>query len=129
MYRWRSRNLPELHQYADWYSSGEKVWPADIDLTPTTLKHWYCGDGTYDNHNTSNHIKIAMSNEVDNTDKVEQLFENAGLPAPSNWDINKRPPGGRICNARFTVDQSYELWEYMGEPLPDFAYKWPESYR
>jgi hypothetical protein len=129
VYGWQSRCLPELHQYADWYTSGEKVWPADIALTPTTLKHWYCGDGHYENAGSHNCIRISMANEVDNTDKVEQLFENAGLPVPNKWKINKRPSGGRKCTAVFTVDQSKELWEYMGDPLPDFAYKWPESYR
>jgi len=65
-----------------------------------------------------------MANEVNNTDKVNQLFENAGLLSPSNYDISENN-----CIAEFTVDQSKELWQYMGEPLPDFEYKWPEEYR
>ena len=31
----------------------------------------------------------------------------------------------RGCNARWTVDESKELFDYMGDPLPGFEYKWP----
>jgi len=124
LYRWRSIRHPELQEFADWYASGKKVWPESIELTPTVLKHWYCGDGNWNNSGTNNYIRIAMANEVNNTDKVNQLFENAGLPSPSNYDISENN-----CIAEFTVDKSRELWQYMGEPLPDFEYKWPEQYR
>jgi len=123
-YRWQSIRHPEIEEFADWYASGKKVWPGTIELTPTVLKHWYCCDGHWDNYGSHNRIEIAMLNETDNTDKVDQLFENAGLPSPSNYDISEKH-----CNAEFTVDQSNELWQYMGEPLPDFEYKWPERYR
>jgi len=46
VYYWRSMAHPELQKFADWYSTGTKVWPSDTELTPTVLKHWYCGDGT-----------------------------------------------------------------------------------
>lgn len=128
MYQWRSISHPELHEFADWYSSGTKVWPGDIDLTPTVLKHWYCGDGGWNNSGGNNHIQISMSNEVDNTDKVDRYFERAGLPSPSNYNIQERSDGSVGCEAQFTVEQSRELLEYMGEPLPDFEYKWPDEY-
>jgi len=128
VYRWRSMSHPELQQFADWYNSGEKVWPANIELTPTVLKHWYCGDGNWNNHSTQNNIAIAMANELNNTDKVDQMFKNVGLPAPSNYNISERKDGSEKCNAQFTVGQSKELWEYMGNPLPDFKYKWPERF-
>jgi len=124
-YKWQSICHPELQEFADWYSSGEKVWPDDIELTPTVLKHWYCGDGYWNNSGTNNRIKIAMANEIDNTDKVDQMFRNIGLPVPSNYAISERNNGSKKCDAEFTVEQSKELWEYMGEPLPDFEYKWP----
>jgi len=73
-YRWRSMNHPELEEFAAWYSSGEKVWPADTDLTPTVLKHWYCCDGHWHNSTHSNHIEIAMSNEIDSTNKIDNFF-------------------------------------------------------
>jgi len=124
LYRWQSRRHPELGQYSDWYSSGEKVWPEDIEITPTVLKHFYCGDGTWRNTSGKNHIQFEILNESNNIGKVDSLFENAGLPSPNNYNINPTN-----CKASFTVEQSYELWEYMGEPLPDFGYKWPEEFR
>jgi len=124
VYRWQSMSHPELQKFADWYSTGKKVWPSDIELTPTVLKHWYCGDGHWNNSETNNYIVISMANEVENTDKVNKMFENVGLPSPNNYNTS-----GIKCDAVFTAEQSKELWEYMGEPLPDFEYKWPEKYR
>jgi len=128
VYGWCSMSHPELQEFADWYSSGKKVWPADIQLTSTVLKHWYCGDGSWNNGGSHNRITIAMANEVNNTEKVDQMFRNVGLPAPSNYAISEREDGSKTCIAQFTVEQSQELWEYMGEPLPDFEYKWPDRY-
>jgi len=119
IYNWKTRRHPDLQQWADWYSTGEKLWPEDIELTPTVLKHWYCGDGNWENSGTSNRIKISMENEMENIEKVLSMFINSGLPKPSTHS------GHKIV---FTVDKSKELWEYMGKPLPDFYYKWPEQY-
>jgi hypothetical protein len=128
VYRWYSMAHPELKKFSKWYSTGKKVWPKDIELTPTVLKHWYCGDGHWRNYKNTNHIVISMSNESEEKEKVSQIFESVGLPSPNNYEIQKRKDGSETCNAAFTVDQSKELWEYMGDPLPDFEYKWPEEY-
>ncbi len=122
LYYWQTRNLPELSKFTEWYETGEKVWPDDIELTPITLKHWYCGDGHYNNSFTQNCIKISMSNEVENTEKVDKMFKRSGLPVPSNYNTS-----GDMCDAQFTVSQSRELLDYMGESLPDFEYKWPKD--
>jgi hypothetical protein len=123
IYRHRTRTHPFITSLTDWYSSGKKVWPEDIELTPTVLKHWYCGDGHHDNKK-SNRIIISMSNEVENTEKVSNYFQNVGLPKPNNYNI-----GNGFCNACWTVEGSHKLWNYIGNPLPDFEYKWPEGYR
>jgi len=104
------------------------VWPEDIELTPTVLKHWYCGDGHWHNSEANNCISIAMANEISNTNKIDEIFRNVGIQAPSNYSSSERKGGSFTCNADFTVEQSKELWEYMGKPLPDFEYKWPERY-
>jgi hypothetical protein len=128
LYQWRIRSLPELHDF-NWYKTGKKVWPEWIPMTPTVLKHWYVGDGNFNNSGSKRRIKIAMANEVENTDKVDNYFKRMNLPTPSNYDIWERKDGHTSCNAEFTQSASEELWEYMGDPLPDFEYKWPEEYR
>ena len=64
VYGWGTRSHPKFNEFREWYETGEKIWPEDIELTPTVLKHWYVGDGHYDNHSTHNRIIITMSNEV-----------------------------------------------------------------
>ena len=120
VYIWKTRNHPKFNEFRDWYSTGEKVWPENIELTPTVLKHWYVGDGYYHDKNTQNCISICTVNEIENVEKISQYFTNVGLPEPSNYTAKK---------AVWTVEDSYTLWDYMGEPLPDFEYKWPEEYR
>lgn len=128
IYRWWSRTHPELNEF-NWYSgeSGKKVWPEDINLTPTVLKHWYAGDGYRRTSDKNGVISVAMSNEAKNTEKVTKYFENAGLPLPSNYTNSERNNGKTKCDASFTVEDSKELWEYMGDPLPGFEYKWPNK--
>lgn len=131
VYIWRSRTHPDLQQWANWYSTGEKVWPKDIELTPTVLKHWYCGDGCWSNSGTKNHMKISTDNEAKNVEKINSIFENSNLPSNLTYNINKRKNNDNTlkCDIEFTVEQSKELWEYMGEPLPDFEYKWPNEFQ
>jgi len=124
VYRLRSRCHPDLQPLADWYASGKKVFPNDIELTPTVLKMWYVSDGYYDNHGAAKRITIGMSNEVDRRDNIEQLFENVGFEI-SNWNISERKDGSKRCNAQFTKDESQRLFEYMGESPAGFEYKWP----
>jgi hypothetical protein len=114
---------PELTRYRQWYESGQKVWPKELQLTPTALKHWYCGDGHYNNAGSNRHIKISMSNEYDNTEKVSNMFKRIGFDT-ANYNIQSRRDG-IICDLTFTVDETERLFDYMGDPLPGFEYKWP----
>lgn len=128
IYEWHSMRHPELNEFEEWYSTGQKTWPEKVKLTPVVLKHWYCGDGNFDNSNSQRHITIYMSNELENKDKVTKMFENKNLPTPTYY-TSKRGKNYSRCDARFTVQESQELFEYMGKPLPGFDYKWPKKYR
>jgi len=61
-----------------------------------------------------------MTNEKENQMKIESMFEDAGFTV-SNWNTT-----GNRFHARFTVSESKKMWNYMGDPLPSFSYKWPE---
>jgi len=109
---WRTRCNPFFNQYAGWYDSGVKVWPSDLQMSPTVLTHLYCGDGCLVNGRS---IKITMKNEEDNKDKVAGYFTDVGLPEPNYWNAH---------SACWNVSESQSLFEYMSGPLPGFDYKW-----
>jgi hypothetical protein len=116
-YRVRTRNLSELDQYREWYSTGEKVWPDDLILYPETLKMLYVGDGTIvDNPGGSQYLKICLKNEHNNTEKVEKMFQKIGVQ-----------PRWHGYSIEFTVPESHYLWNYMGSAPPGFEYKWPND--
>lgn len=127
-YMFRTRNSPEFRDLLEWYNSGKKVWPRDIQLTKDTLKHLYCGDGTYHNRN-SEYISIACSNEHKNKEKVNSLFERVGFEKP-RWTVYPQEVSdGCVCHITFSKSESEKMWEYMGSPPPGFEYKWPERFK
>jgi len=127
LYEWNTVCHPELERFVEWYSSGKKQWPEEIKLTPITLKHWYCGDGSYHNSSTNNYITIAISNEYKNTDKISKMFERVNLPVPDRYSSYENTYGTIDCELAFSTKNSKIIWEYMGKPLPDFEYKWPKK--
>ena len=120
VYSWRTRNNPNLSQFEEWYSSGEKVFPEHLELTPTVLKHWYACDGNYNTSNNQRRIRISMLNEKNNTDKIESYFTTYCGVSRFHWDGSENR-----CDLVFTVDTTEKIFDYMGEPLPGFEYKWP----
>ena len=122
VYRWMTINHTNLYMF-DWYTGekGEKVWPEDIDLTPTVLKHWYVGDGNYRGGGSRCTIRISAANERGNEEKISSYFKRAGLPKPSRFDHS------RGLTIVFNKEESKQLFEYMGESVPGFERKWPSK--
>lgn len=123
LYHWQTRRNTKLDIFKEWYKSGDKLFPEKLQLTPTILKHWYVCDGHL-NKNTGKgaSITISMSNERENTDKIDSYFKEADLPTPT-WNITDNS-----CNARWTTKESEKLFAYMGEHVEGFRYKWRYSY-
>jgi hypothetical protein len=117
-YKLITRRLNSLKIYDDWYGENGKVFPNDITLSPLTLKIWYCcdGDKSVDNRwSVKEYARISSHNEVQNKSKINKYFDE--LNFSPNWN-----DGGRFTFGRYG---SYEFWNYIGEPLPGFEYKWP----
>jgi hypothetical protein len=118
VYQWITRSNPNLSSFSKWYKTGKKVWPENITLTPTILKHWYVGDGSLNKANGSPSIIIYTSKEINNKSKVEEYFVKANIPKPDNWSNS---------SMYWNKKHSIELLQYMGQPLPGFRYKWYDA--
>jgi len=120
VYEWRTSYAPVFGKFAKWYSTGKKVFPENVILTPVVLKHWFVCDGHYDKNAWGKHIEIAVSNERKNKDKIENMFKRVGFRVNS-W--NTWENGAKI---RFSKEESMKMFEYMGEPVKGFERKWPD---
>jgi hypothetical protein len=120
LYTWKTKTHPDLEKFKSWYSSGKKIFPETINLDPEVLKHWYVGDGSYTEYDR---FTIVTGNESESKKKINSYFQKKSLPKPK-WVTSERY-GAKISHLRWTVDESKELFEYIGEPLPGFEYKWP----
>jgi len=122
LYQFKLIPHPELQKYRDWYSSGSKVFPENIELTPMTLKHYFAGDGSY--YDKDKRAKITLCNERGNKNKIVKMFERAGFN-DFTWSTAEMP-GGRAVDARvrFGVEGTENFFDYIGSPLPGFEYKW-----
>jgi hypothetical protein len=107
---------PNFDMFTDWYEEEGLVWPDDVPMSPTTLKYWYCSDGSLA---TSNGAQIQLYSKKIETEsgrkKARRYFEDIPVPEPSF-------SGGDMywCN----IDDVKQVLDYMGQPLPGFEYKW-----
>lgn len=121
-YRINSRRLNQLKEYRSWYETGEKRFPENLELTPLVLKLWYCTDGgkSVDKRwKKKEYARIASKNESDRKEFILSLFDE--LPFDANWNDEYRFTFGR--------KGSYDFWDYIGDPLPGYEYKWPDDGR
>jgi len=122
----RTCSHPDLFEFNDWYQTGQKVFPEDIKLTPTTLKSWYVCDGSFRNNSI---ITIHSGNEYQNSEKIRKMFTCSNLPTPDRiyGEVDKK--GHSHGCITFTVPDSEELVEYMGQAPDGFGYKFPNNER
>jgi hypothetical protein len=110
------RSAPYLHEYYDWYNSGQKRFPENLSLNPTIAKMWYVCDGgitRHGNENCRDRVQFSVSNEDDREDYLCGLFNEHGFDPTLSHHL-----------LRFGVDDSEKILEWMGDPLPGFEYKW-----
>lgn len=108
LYRLSTRRNPHLSKYCSWYETGSKRFPDNLKLTPLKLKMWYVSDG-----NLEDTPKITSVNEEDRPEYIIELFEDVGITVTM--------PDSRI---RIASSDAGKFFQYIGEPVPDFEYKW-----
>lgn len=123
VYKWATRSHRETNAFESWYNGSKKTIPEKFSLSPTSLKHWYCGDGHLRNRNSHRNITLAVTNQRKNRNVVNNLFRSEGLPEPV-WQ--ERDAKNKRTELYWTKEETSELFSYMGDPLPGFEYKWSE---
>lgn len=128
IYRLRTVAHPELKRYSNWYNSGPKVWPKDIQFTPTVAAHYYCCDGSLDT-NPVNRAHFSVVNESENENKIQSLFSQAGLNVAigKNERLSGEYKGRNRAYVRLNKEQTQQFFSYVGEPIEGFEYKWPTT--
>jgi hypothetical protein len=110
-----TRRHPALNRYRHWYDS-EKRYPAEQDLRPAVLKQWYVCDGHLlwgtEGHRRPQ-VWLAVENERDRPGVIEGLFDTTPIS-----------PSFRSGRVMLTSDETEDFFEYIGDPVPGFEYKW-----
>lgn len=114
VYMWHTVNHPELDEFREWYSDNGKKFPQSLELTPTAVKHWFACDGTLSH---GRYIQIYTANGQ--KDMLADKFS-------SSFGIN--PNTKAEYYLYFTKEQTEQIFDIIGSPLPGFEYKWPDGY-
>lgn len=122
VYRWATRSHEELDFFKKWYDEGHKVIPSDFKLTPTVLKHWFVCDGHLRTEGSYYGCTIALTDQRNNREAINDLFSSADLPAPK-W--TERDAENKRTEIVWSKKDSKKLLDYMGKAPPGFEYKWP----
>jgi len=113
-----SRTSPELSYHRRrWYPSKIKMIPLDINLSPVTTMHWYCGDGSLcPKRGCLSTIEFAAhAFTFDERERLKDQLRSIGFSA-GNWK------SGQIVIHKRSIP---DFISYIGEcPTSSFLYKW-----
>jgi len=120
VYVMQTRTMPQFSEYESWYDGGNgKRFADDLTLTPIDMKVWFACDGSlnWDRRypNASPYATLGASAELESPAAVCSMFERSTFPHEPRIDSNM---------IRFSVDETVDLLEWMGDAPPGFEYKW-----
>lgn len=123
VYVMQTRTMPQFQPYTSWYENSERKRFADgITLSPIEAKVWYACDGSlnWDRRypNSRPHATIGVRSEMDDIKKVLDMFETSTFDHVPRVDEN---------TIRFSVDETEDFLEWVGNSPPGFQYKWTMS--
>jgi len=116
LFRIRTKLHPQYQRFKSWYSTDEIVFPSDLSLSPESLRLWYVSDGSVkiDNRNSRSHRPALSSfNESERPQSVLSALRSLGF--------NTYQSSYHFC---ISVDDTEDFFEYIGEPIVGFEYKW-----
>lgn len=111
--------------YNMFYLDCKKILPDNLLITPTILRHWYIGDGTFGYFSTGRNRRswqmsiysCCFENDKLNEIVIEQL-KNVGI----NAGITRQKKYYRIRVSSYSIEN---FFKYIGEcPVDCYSYKW-----
>lgn len=121
----RSLNYVELaDQRRRWYPNGKKQVPLDLVLTPTTLLHWFCGDGKGGDAKGTLGLCTDSFSQRDVEFLIERLKEDLDISATKlrQGTTSRGRPRWQILVGQ--LDAAYRVQELIKREIPScFAYK------
>jgi hypothetical protein len=101
--------------YNKWQTEDGKIIPKDLDLTPTSVGHWYAGDGYLD-YGGRGRAKARIKAEFmqGRLGRIQSMFNDIGF----NPTITE---GGSI---QFPAEETDYFLNWIDGPFPGFEYKW-----
>lgn len=111
VYRITTMCHPHLKEFAEWYSTGKKVFDEGIQLTSTILRHWYSCDGHLAD---GSYATFSAKNELERLPQLVEMFKEIGFDA---WSRRGR-------EIVISVEETKELLNFMEPAPPGMEYKW-----
>lgn len=108
-------NVSWTKLHSKWYEENRKIVPEDITLTKETCRHWYLGDGYFEDETSK--ISTCNFNKRENELLVE-LLNNIGYKS----NINKR--SGDYYVIRFSKYSYKDFLEWIGNPIKGYEHRW-----
>lgn len=115
VYRLHTHTHPEFGVMRDrWYTEDGKKYPEDLELTPTSARYWYAGDGGIQKRESGNHrVQITCSNESDRSEFLLSIFDTT--PVSPNFSSD------RLYTSH---NEGLKFLEWIGDSIPGYEYKW-----
>lgn len=121
VYVLQTRTMPQFSMFESWYRDDRrrKHFPSYVVLNPMITRIWYACDGSlnYDRRYPGSrpHATIGVGDEMENIGNVLRMFDESTFPHQPTVD------NGSI---RFSVDETEDFLDWMGDPPVGFEYKW-----
>ena len=123
----RTRRHPDICDFITDNGRSNMAWPLWYDISPTVMKHWYASDGWYRTDNGHRYMAISTNTDVVGKDRLVSMFADSKAPNPNRVDVTPTDYNTTKLKLIWSVDGSEEMFEYMGNSLPGFEYKWPNG--
>lgn len=108
---WTHPTFDELRK--KWYPDGNIRFPSDLELTPESLRMWYCSDGGLGWTDETAYPVISCVNEQYRSGFIMDRFDEIGFNITYSSD-----------SIRIKTGDTEDFFEYIGNPISGMEYKW-----